>query len=368
MELAGHQAYALELPNGTSITLDWLAPECLPFFVGVNLWELTDGGDKPATMADWLTAISQVSEPMLEMSCLQSLNDVFDSVGYASSNGLPGLPTALANAAASYVSQGIPTILGQAERTGEGLRYTTFTSKNSKLTNDMQYALGRASAKIPIWDYSQIPYIDAWGRTESTGEVGTRAFNNFLNPAYTSTVDMSEMEQELLRLYEVTGENVFPSRAKKYFNADNQEINLTGEQYVTYAQKKGGEAYKWLTELTQSAAYRNMSNEEKVECIDYIYKAANEVAKAEVVSSYEPTKWVKEAMSGAGVANTAIAKTAMSGMTGEDYDGDGKSDAYSKIDKQLAYIDGLNLTAAQKRAMAIAFDIKEKTIDKRAPW
>lgn len=368
MELAGHQAYALELPNGTSVTLDWLAPECLPFFVGVNLWELTDGGDKPATMADWLTAISQVSEPMLEMSCLQSLNDVFDSVGYASSNGLPGLPTALVNAAASYVSQGIPTILGQAERTGEGLRYTTFTSKNSKLTNNVQYALGRASAKIPIWDYSQIPYIDAWGRTESTGEVGTRAFNNFLNPAYTSTVDMSEMEEELLRLYEVTGENVFPSRADKSFKANKQETNLTGEQYVTYAQKKGGEAYKWLTELTQSAAYRNMSNEEKVECIDYIYKAANEVAKAEVVSSYEPTKWVKEAMSGAGVANTAIAKTAMSGMTGEDYDGDGKSDAYSKIDKQLAYIDGLNLTAAQKRAMAIAFDIKEKTIDTRAPW
>lgn len=308
MELAGHQAYALELPNGTSVTLDWLAPECLPFFVGVNLWELTDGGDKPATMADWLTAISQVSEPMLEMSCLQSLNDVFDSVGYASSNGLPGLPTALVNAAASYVSQGIPTILGQAERTGEGLRYTTFTSKNSKLTNNVQYALGRASAKIPIWDYSQIPYIDAWGRTESTGEVGTRAFNNFLNPAYTSTVDMSDMEQELLRLYEDTGESVLPRRASKYFNVDKKRVDLTGEQYVTYAQKKGSEAYKWLTELTQNATYRSMSDEEKADCIARIYSAANEVAKAEVVSSYEPTKWVKEALKGGGVVKAAIAK------------------------------------------------------------
>ena len=308
MELAGHQAYALELPNGTSITLDWLAPECLPFFVGVNLWELTDGGDKPATMADWLTAISQVSEPMLEMSCLQSLNDVFDSVGYASSNGLPGLPTALVNAATSYVSQGIPTILGQAERTGEGLRYTTFTSKNSKLTNNVQYALGRASAKIPIWDYSQIPYIDAWGRTESTGEVGTRAFNNFLNPAYTSTVDMSDMEQELLRLYEDTGESVLPRRASKYFNVDKKRVDLTGEQYVTYAQKKGSEAYKWLTELTQNATYRSMSDEEKADCIARIYSAANEVAKAKVVSSYEPTKWVKEALKGGGVVKAAIAK------------------------------------------------------------
>ena len=309
MELAGHQAYALELPNGTSVTLDWLAPECLPFFVGVNLCELSGGNPELTTMADWLTAISQVSEPMLEMSCLQSLNDVFDSVGYASSNGLPGLPTALVNAATSYVSQGIPTILGQAERTGEGLRYTTFTSKNSKLTNDVQYALGRASAKIPIWDYSQIPYIDAWGRTESMGEVGTRAFNNFLNPAYTSTVDMSEMEEELLRLYEVTGESVLPRRASKYFNVDKKRVDLTGEQYVTYAQKKGGEAYKWLTELTQNATYRSMSDEEKADCIARIYSAANEVAKAEVVSSYEPTKWVKEALKGGGVVKAAITKT-----------------------------------------------------------
>ena len=309
MELAGHQAYALELPNGTSVTLDWLAPECLPFFVGVNLCELSGGNPELTTMADWLTAISQVSEPMLEMSCLQSLNDVFDSVGYASSNGLPGLPTALVNAATSYVSQGIPTILGQAERTGEGLRYTTFTSKNSKLTNNVQYALGRASAKIPIWDYSQIPYIDAWGRTESMGEVGTRAFNNFLNPAYTSTVDMSEMEEELLRLYEVTGESVLPRRASKYFNVDKKRVDLTGEQYVTYAQKKGGEAYKWLTELTQNATYRSMSDEEKADCIARIYSAANEVAKAEVVSSYEPTKWVKEALKGGGVVKAAITKT-----------------------------------------------------------
>lgn len=308
MELAGHQAYALELPNGTSVTLDWLAPECLPFFVGVNLCELSGGNPELTTMADWLSALKMISEPMLTMSCLQSLNDVFDSVGYAKNNDVDPVVAAIATAATNYVTQGLPTILGQLERTGEGLRYTTFTSKNSKLTNDVQYALGRASAKIPIWDYSQIPYIDAWGRTESTGEVGTRAFNNFLNPAYTSTVDMSAMEEELLRLYEVTGESVLPRRASKYFNVDKKRVDLTGEQYVTYAQKKGSEAYKWLTELTQNATYRSMSDEEKADCIARIYSAANEVAKAEVVSSYEPTKWVKEALKGGGVVKAAIAK------------------------------------------------------------
>ena len=397
MELAGHQAYALELPNGTSVTLDWLAPECLPFFVGVNLCELTGGNPELTTMADWLSALKMISEPMLTMSCLQSLNDVFDSVGYAKNNDVDPIVAAIATAATNYVTQGLPTILGQLERTGEGLRYTTFTSKNSKLTNDMQYALGRASAKIPIWDYSQIPYIDAWGRTESTGEVGTRAFNNFLNPAYTSTVDMSEMEQELLRLYEVTGEDVFPSRADKSFKANKQEINLTGEQYVTYAQKKGGEAYKWLTKLTQSSAYRSMTDEQKKHCVLDIYNYANQTAKT-TVSDFEPDTWVSEAKQGGTVLDKVVERALYEGYSapsiakykeygsgidkdtfftawsviwntsGEDYDGDGKSDAYSKIDKQLAYIDGLNLTAAQKRAMAIACNIKEKTIDTRAPW
>ena len=136
-ELMGHQAYALELPNGTSVTLDWLAPEALPFFVGVNLWEQTGGEHEDVTLSSILSAVSTVSEPMLEMSCLQSLNDVFDAVGYASSEGLDGLPAALASAATSYLTQGLPTILGQAERTGEDKRYTTYTEKNAFLTGDI---------------------------------------------------------------------------------------------------------------------------------------------------------------------------------------------------------------------------------------
>lgn len=55
-------------------------------------------------------------------------------------------------------------------------------------------------------------------------------------------------------------------------------------------------------------------------------------------------------------------------MTGEDYDGDGENDPYSTMDKQLKYINSLSLTTAQKRALALACGISEKTLDKRAPW
>ena len=62
-ELQGHQEYALEMPNGTSITLDWLAPEALPFFVGANLYEQMQANNGYLTMSDMLQAASNVTDP-----------------------------------------------------------------------------------------------------------------------------------------------------------------------------------------------------------------------------------------------------------------------------------------------------------------
>lgn len=292
-DLQGHQAYALELPDGTSVTLDWLAPEALPYFIGVNLWEET-GGER-ATLSDWMTSVKLVTEPLLEMSCLQSLNAVFDAVGYASSEGLDGLPAALASAGTSYLTQALPTVLGQAERTGEDKRYTTYTEKNAFLTGDIQYTLGKASARIPGWDYQQIPYIDAWGRTEASGNAGTRAFNNFVNPAYTSQIQTSEMEKELLRLYEATGEGgVFPQRADKYFTVDQERKDLTAQEYVKYATLKGQSAYQLVTDLVKDKKYQAMSDQDKLAAVENAYKLANQQAKQKV-GGYEPESWIIKA-------------------------------------------------------------------------
>lgn len=295
-ELQGHQEYALELPNGTSITLDWLAPEALPFFVGANLYEQMQANNGYLTMSDMLQAASNVTDPLLSMSCLQSLNDVFDAVGYASSGDTNALTSAVASAATSYLTQGIPTVFGQVERTGESTRMTTYTDKNKFLTPDMQYALGKASARIPGVDYGQIPFIDAWGRTENSGGVAARAFNNFANPAYTSKVSGSKMEDELSRLYEATGETkVLPQRAPKSFTVNKENKQLTGEEYVKYATKRGQTSYKIVSELTGLASYKSMSDGDKADAVAKAYEYANVVGKMSV-SGYQPNGWVAKAV------------------------------------------------------------------------
>jgi hypothetical protein len=85
-KLMGHQEYELILSNGTSVTLDWIAPASLPFFLGVGMYERVmsaKDNKRELKMEDYLQALSQISGPIFEMSFLQSLNDMIDSVGYA---------------------------------------------------------------------------------------------------------------------------------------------------------------------------------------------------------------------------------------------------------------------------------------------
>ena len=57
------------------------------------------------------------------------------------------------------------------------------------------------------------------------------------------------------------------------------------------------------------------------------------------------------------------------GVSGDDLDGDGKNDAYTKCDKLFAIIDRLPLSNGQKTALAIyKGGVAESTVYKRAPW
>jgi hypothetical protein len=103
------------------------------------------------------------------------------------------------------------------------------------------------------------------------------------------------MEEELLRLYEKTGESkVFPSRASKYFTVDGKRKDLTAEEYVRYATLKGEKSYKAVSDLVKSSAYKKLDDGEKVKAIDDAYTYADQKAK-KAISNYKPDAWVKNA-------------------------------------------------------------------------
>lgn len=344
-ELTGGQTYALNLPGGGSVTLDWLAPEALPFFMGVQAME--SFGEEGLTGDTITSAFASISEPMLEMSMLQSLNDLIDNVSYAASNEkLSGL---VGSSLISYLTQAIPTIGGQIERTFEDKRYSTYTNKDSIIPTDIQYALGKAFAKIPVLDFQQIPYIDEWGRTESTGPLPLRAFNNFLNPAYTSQENVTPLDAEIQRIYDATGDKaVIPNRADKEITvATGVKMLLTGDEYVRYATKRGKMSFEIGSDLLNDDVFQDLTDQQKADVLDDAYSYADAMAKASI-SAYQPEDWITEtADAGIDPATAILYKYS-----------DAKSDA-----KREMLMNDPDLTSDQKKALDLALISDKSKID-----
>lgn len=307
-DLTGHQAYSLELPNGLSLTLDWLAPSSIPLFLGAQIADAA--AEDGLSFRDVLTAISAISDPMLQMSMLQGVDDALKNAStYGDDSALARFT---GNALWSFFTQGLTnTMLGQLERSFSEYRSTTYRDKNKDLPDGLQYLLGKTAEKIPGYDYGQIPYIDAWGRMEKNAPtMAENVFNQFLNPSYVSRVDESDMEQELRRLYDETqNSSVLISRPKAYFTVNNERVDLTAEQYVEYATTRGQTAYSIATDLTESPAYESLSDAQKAEAVIKAYDFANAVGKAQA-TGYPPEKWSTDPPEGAAVPESWVMKAA----------------------------------------------------------
>ena len=289
-KLTGHQNYALEL-DGKSYTLDWLAPEALPVFVGVELFKEKADGSKSGD--DLFKPITRITEPVLEMSMLQSLNDIIDSVGYKNDGKLW---TLLASAATSYLTQYVPTLGGQIERTfGEKTQQRSYTDKNSPIPTDIQYALAKAMNKTP-GEYAQVEYVDEWGRKHDTGSFIERMFTNFFSPGYYSKVNETEVDKMLKDLYEATGDTaVYPAAAEKDITVDKEAHRLTKDQYTSFSETLGTTRYDMLESLRNDPAFKSLSDADKANVVKGVYEYAKGVAEQKIYPEKDVDTWIKDA-------------------------------------------------------------------------
>lgn len=287
-ELRGFQPYALQI-GGNSYTLDWLAPAALPFFTGAEIWNQLAGSGSEDEETNALEAVLQgighMTDPMLEMSMLSGISDLLDSVAYY--QGSNSIWPVLSSSVTNYISQFFPSVFGAIERTIEDTRQSSYTDPTSIIPDDLQYPISQAMNRLP-GEYNQVDYIDAWGRTESTGSLAGRAASNFVSPGYYSRLSESEVEDELQRVYDATGGeyNVFPDRATMGNTTINGE-RLTPEQYTEYATTLGQTRLAEVSALMETDAYKAMSDTEKARAIQEVYDYALQTAKHAIDSSYE---------------------------------------------------------------------------------
>lgn len=276
-EMNGEQEYAVKIPGKGTYTLDWASPAAVPLLIGAEFAQ--DSGE--LTPGILLDKFRHLSQPVLETTMLQGLNDTLDNISYADSN--EKLFALLAGGAGDFARQFTPTVLGQAARTVDPVRRSSYGGGQSKTERDMGYALRSTMNKIPGLSMNNEPYIDQWGREEasldgtddSAGGMFLRGAYNMLSPGYVSAENITPVDEYLQELYgSANDSHVYPEKASSQIKVDGEGYYMTPEEKTEYAKTSGQTAYDLVDELRQNSMFLRLPEDQQSALVQDAYTVA----------------------------------------------------------------------------------------------
>ena len=287
----GGQDYAIQIGD-KSYTLDWAVPAAMPLFAGAAIMEsIRKGGGTFDALVDSLLGMQDV---VLETSMLSSLNDLVSNISYAKSKPM----YLIDRAASSYAGQYIPTIGSKvASVFDDTVRKSYVENGSGQVASDVNYFLQGAAKKVPGARNQLQPMVDMWGNEVSNGSAPERVFQSFFSPGFLKAQDNSPATQEIRRLAKATGDStVYPAAAEKSYTVKGETRTMTGEEYTRYAKAMGQTRKELVEAAVKLPAYKSMSDSEKSDYIQNVYKYARETARQQVDPKYEPSaKWIENA-------------------------------------------------------------------------
>lgn len=366
----GRQRYSLEIGD-TSISLDWLSPAAMPFFMGA-VWSETDGAD---SIDDVFAAGQQIFGPLMEMSMMSSADDMITNIRKADTNIEAIAEALIYTPFESYLLQYLPTTGSQLNQVIDPTRRTTYTNADSEVLGRLEKTGRKALNKLPganlllenmgLENVANAPYVNAWGEKQvNDGNVLERVFNSFINPAYVNEIKSDEVDREIERLYNSNVEDskyIIPTTSFGTVTNGGNEYKMTTTEVTNHRQIQGQMSKQILRSLINNSAYRSASDEDKIKMIKDVYKYAEYRADTKMLEGRGETYNIKESdwrkkvdyLDAAGIPPTTyfLAHNARSNATGEytlNQWGERESIKGSAKKAQVNAINGYGMTAAQK--------------------
>jgi len=314
-ELYGEQGYSIVIGD-MSFTIDWMAPSCVPLFIGSELYNMLDA-DNTNVFDAAVDAMANLIGPVFEMSMLDGINDTIKSVRFSDNPTAALIPEMLS----SYAGQAIPTMSGQIARTVDDTRRTTYYDATSGVPKAVQKAWQRLANKLPGISYFSPEYIDAFGqpeRKETASDWIESAAENFVLPGY---VGHTEKDSVYHGLKAVESEKVLPSKIKDNFinvrtvdennKKSTEKRYLTADEYEKYQTQYGKMSKQYLFDLIENPKYDSVDDAVKTKAIKLLYEYSKEVAKKSVFdehvySAKKYTRWQQCEEAGVSIADLAL--------------------------------------------------------------
>lgn len=266
----------------TSYDLSWISPSSMPFFVGARMFEVLDK-QEGINENLILESLASTLDPLSEMSVISSFTDVLSSYGNSSTGKIKDMAISTGQ---NYLSQFIPTVSGQFARLFDDTKRTTVADKNSK-SKISQETYRQLAYKVPGLRNTLPASTDYYGQPKKEQEnFVLRAVESFVNPANTKRDNLSKESQEILDVFEKTGNpDIIPTSAQQYITFNNQRYEMSRNEYNKYKKDFGDTFNKNIKKLFDSEDYEDATDDEKAKMIKNILDYSKDKAKDNFLTS-----------------------------------------------------------------------------------
>lgn len=320
----GKQKFALNLLDGTTVTLDSFSPTVIPVLAGAGLYEEYKKGGT-MNVGNVVDMISALDSPLIEMSFLSSVNDAITDLKYG---GDDPVPTIASSVVKNYAGSMMPTLLSAIGNTVDDTkRSSSYIDKNSKYGKTVQGIMNQATYKNPVTHNKLPPSLDVWGRETKTKSLGMRAFNNFLNPTSIKKQNITAPDKEVTRLYKSLGDSSvlpgLPDKSVEYKNNQDKAVtkNFTANEYTKFVQDRNLQTYNDINSIIKEDMYKDLSDEDKAEVISSAFTYNTEKARENAIKDYVPKKILGDIDSltktGMSTANAILFRQTLNNIEGE---------------------------------------------------
>lgn len=249
----------------TGYSYSQLQPLALPLTAGA-----ATGSQEDANMSNIANAaLSQLAD----LPMLRGISEITDDVRYG------GWGDALVNLPAGLPSQFIPTLSNQINAYSDPYQRETYDP------NTLKRGINQALSKIPVASRA-LPYkYDVRGekvkKYESEG-VG-KAYDVFLNPVFANKKKDDPVMQELLGIYERTGNKSqlleVAKRNVSYKDEKGEKVDkkLSGKELSEYQRQLGQVTYKTMQQIMNTPFYNNLDDQNKIKLLNNIKKNSKQV-------------------------------------------------------------------------------------------
>ncbi|MDR1590361.1 MAG: hypothetical protein LBS51_09255 [Oscillospiraceae bacterium] len=300
--LSGRRSYSLEV-FGLSIPLAWAAPVSVPLFLGAAATEAATGklsrlGGDNSPWGVAYTVFAGLLDPLAEMSMVKGVNDMLKSIRYSANGNTLVLGLAL-SMFESYYTQAWPSALSRLSGVFDASQRSTTPNPENEFPDHFERLWLSLVNKTPAARNELLePRIDLWGREIKEDDAALRVANNFLLPAFVNRIAQPEFDRELERLYEVFSYPeslpagidaetaallrgaVYPSSVPQTFMLGGEQGHrLSDEEYTKLATATGKLRYELVNDFINSETYSALTDAERAEGLDLIYRYANSIAR-----------------------------------------------------------------------------------------